>query len=253
MPTYKTTGLVLRRHNLGEADRIITFLTPQYGKIRAVARGVRRIKSRMAGHLELFCDVELMLAKGRNLDVVTSARLLGDNEVISRNFEHLSYGYMLAEMLDKLVHEDQAQPALYQLAREFYVELAGSGPSPLLELYYKLRLLDHLGYHPGLDACAVCGASDPTGGFWFNPEHGGIVDDAHAGEIDWELSVPKIKLWRQVLARPWSTVSQISEANELAAASLPVCDGFYDYLFGARFKSKQVLNPSLRGTSDEAI
>lgn len=77
MPSYQTTGLVIGRTNFGESDRIIRFITPDYGKISAVARGVRKIKSRLAGHLEPLGTVMLSLTTGRsNIDVITGARLL---------------------------------------------------------------------------------------------------------------------------------------------------------------------------------
>src|SRR5438045_828289 len=105
MAFYKTTGIVLRRMNLGEADRIITILTRDHGKVRAVAKGVRRIKSRMAGHLELFGAVELMFAEGRNLDIITSARLMRSAELLSDTPKTLGYAFLLTEMLDRLIDE----------------------------------------------------------------------------------------------------------------------------------------------------
>ncbi|MCS7001958.1 MAG: DNA repair protein RecO, partial [Dehalococcoidia bacterium] len=73
---YRTEAVVLRRHNLGEADKILTLLTPTYGLVRAVAKGVRRPKAKLAGHLDLLCRSDLLIAKGLNLDVVTGAALI---------------------------------------------------------------------------------------------------------------------------------------------------------------------------------
>ena len=113
MATYKTRGIVLRRHNLGEADRIITFLTTDRGKLRAVARGVRRIKSRQAGHLELFSETDLMLAEGRNLDIITSARLRVVDDRLTSDLRRLGTAYLMAEMTDVLLDDNEPQADIY--------------------------------------------------------------------------------------------------------------------------------------------
>jgi DNA repair protein RecO (recombination protein O) len=243
MPSYKTTGLVLRRFNLGEADRVITFITPDKGKVKAVARGVRRISSRMAGHLELFGEVNLMLAKGRQFDVITSARLARHPEDIGGNYDSLSQAYLWAEMLDKLTPEDQSQPDLYNLAAGAFRELGESGPDALLRLYFDLGLLTVLGYRPSLDECVNCGAKDESRQYWFSPELGGIVDQAcRQGTGSQPMEVAQIKLWRLLLTQPLQRVRGLGGAVTAADNSRAAVNGFYDFLFGKRFKAGMVLD-----------
>ncbi len=235
MGYYKATGIVLRRMNLGEADRIITILTREHGKVRAVAKGVRRIKSRMAGHLEPFGAVEFMFASGRNLDIVTSARLVRSGDGISGTPESLYYGFLLAEMLDKLIEEGVEQAALYEVVEDCYADLNRRGGDSVVELFFKLRLLEALGYKPRLEGCSICGQSDVGAQYFFVPEIGGIVDGTCTNHRQFAMELNRIKLWRLMLARPLDQVRRLNGAIELATGSLEVCNNFYDYTFGKRF------------------
>ncbi|HSH31825.1 MAG TPA: DNA repair protein RecO [Candidatus Saccharimonadales bacterium] len=241
MAYYQTVGIVLRRTNLGEADRIITFLAPELGKVRAVARGVRRIKSRLAGHLELFGEVDLMLAEGRSLDVITSARLQRPAEAMASDYGRLAAGYMLAEMLDRLVGEGAAGRELYESTRAGYLDLINQGASQLLELWFKLRLASALGYRPQLNRCTLCQGQPASQAYFFSSEAGGIVDGSCASSRRHPMTPNQIKLWRLLLVAPLERVRRLEGAAEAAAASLGTCDAFYDYTFGRRFTSSQLL------------
>ncbi len=240
MSQVKTEGIVLRRSNFGEADRVITFLTPDRGKVRAVAKGVRRIKSRMAGHLELFGSVEIMLASGRNLDVITSARLTRSADSILADYERVGYGYLFAEMTDRLLEDEQSHPELYASLTESYEYLAEQGVDRLVELFFKLRLLDALGYWPHLSNCTVC-HQEITEQFYFAPIAGGVVDAGCTTDRSLPMSVNQIKLWRLVLSNPLDKLRKIAQVQALAEETLAHCHEFYDYTFGKRFRTHQFL------------
>jgi DNA repair protein RecO (recombination protein O) len=236
MATYKTTGIVIRRFNLGEADRIITFLTPDHGKLKAVAKGVRRIKSRMAGHLELFGEVELMLARGRNLDIITSARLIRDASNITYDSAGLAHGYMFAELIDRLVEEGVSHPELYAGAAEAFTELGLPDASyQLLELFFKLRLVSELGYRPELAQCVVCHRSDAESEYFFVSSVGGIVDRTCTTDRRLPISASSIKFWRLLLSQSLVAARKVTGTKELVQATLPICDDFLEYHFGRRF------------------
>ncbi len=135
----------MRRMNLGEADRIITFITPDHGKLKAVARGVRRIKSRLAGHLELFGDVQLMLARGHNLDVITSARAAQSHLAIADDLERLSQAYLMAEMVDKLVREESVGPGVYRLVHG-RIAFLDQSVNPRPNRFLTHQFVHHLGH-----------------------------------------------------------------------------------------------------------
>lgn len=231
MGTYKTSGLVLRRHNLGEADRIVTFITPDRGKLKAVARGVRRIGSRQAGHLELFSEVELMLAEGRNLDIITSARLRHYPELISQDYDRLRGGFIFASLLDRLIESDRGQ-GIYQLALAGFGELERSGANDQIELWFKLRLLELLGYRPNLGRCQRC--SRPIAGDAFiDAAGGGVVCASCALPAAPSISAAGLKLWERLLDTERLRVSESDDPE--AGATLAICDMFYEYIFGRTF------------------
>lgn len=226
---------MIRRFNLGEADRIVTLISPDRGKLRAVARGVRKIKSRQAGHLELFCETEVMLAEGRNLDVLTSARLINHWPELTTDYERAGLAYLLAELIDRLVDEAEPSPELYEAAIAAYAALADGTAPTTVELFFKLRLLSALGYRPGLTACVVCRRPfEVAKQYWFSPHLGGIVDATCRSADAMPISIDQINLYQNLLG------VGISYAKTDTSPSLAIIDRFYDHTFGKRFKSQQI-------------
>lgn len=224
---------------MGEADRIVTFLTPDFGKLRAVARGVRKIKSRLAGHLELFSEVELLLAKGRSLDIVAGARLKRHFSELSSNWQSLTFGYLMAEMLERLTEEGPSQARLFDLAGQSFSELNRAGHSQSLELAFKLRLLDALGYRPHLSDCVVCGRQSDT--YYFDPKLGGVVDSGCALARPFKMNEPTRQLWLGLLNNGSDTRRPISDIR----GSLPIIDALIEQTFGLRFASRQMMEGSV--------
>ncbi|HSX02106.1 MAG TPA: DNA repair protein RecO [Candidatus Saccharimonadia bacterium] len=236
MATYQTTAIVIGRTNLGEADRIVRLLTPRHGKLSAVAKGVRKIKSRAGGHLELFGEVGLMLAEGRgSLDIITSARLAWYPHTLADNYVGLGLAYAFAGLIDRLAQERQAQPELYDHLAEALRAVNDGAAGSLVELWYKLRLLQLTGYRPELTACLSCGRRDATE-YRFDAARGGIVCDACADAIARPISLSTIKLWRLLSDYPYATVAHITDGPTLATASLALCDEFYEHHIGKAFR-----------------
>jgi DNA repair protein RecO (recombination protein O) len=233
--TYRTEAIILSRTNFGEADRILTLLTPN-GKIRAIAKGSRKIKSRSGGHIELFGQVDLMLAQGRNMDVLTSARLIWYPHSLGGDYDRLSYAYLFGSMINKLVDESEPHPEMYGLLLDSLAALDTTGTSALLEIWFKLRLANELGYHPQLDGCVVCGESNVGASYFFSAERGGIVDTTCRSIGDIELSQNTIKLWRLMMTQSFKTISAVAGAEQLANDSLTACDTFYEFHLGRAFK-----------------
>lgn len=236
MATYQTTGIVIGRTNFGEADRVIRFITREHGKISAVAKGVRKIKSRSAGHLELFGEVGLMLATGRNLDVITSARLAWYPHQLTADYARLGLAYAFGGMIDRIAQEHEAQPAIYAHLLEGLQAVDGGASGPLIELWFKLRLLQLSGYRPELTACVTCHQSSADTRYYFDAERGGIVCAACAGATSRPLDTTTIKFWRLLSDYTYATVAQIANGPALAATSLPACDEFYEHHLGRAYR-----------------
>ncbi|HEX3081872.1 MAG TPA: DNA repair protein RecO [Candidatus Saccharimonadia bacterium] len=232
MPTYQTTGIVIGRTNFGEADRVIRLLTADHGKISAVAKGVRKIKSRAGGHLEPLGEVEVMLATGRNLDVITSARLLWYPHRLTGDYERLTLALALAAATDRVTEAGQPAPALYMTVRQALTALEEAAEPVILELWFRLHALNALGYRPDLGACMICGRDDPDATYAFSVIHGGIVCAGDATPLDPPMSTSHIKFWRLLLNYPYSTVAHVQGARQLAAESLGTCVSFYEHHLG---------------------
>jgi hypothetical protein len=159
--SYQTTGIVIGRTNFGEADRIIRLLTPEHGKISAVAKGVRKIKSRAAGHLELFGEASLMLATGRNLDVITSARLLWYPHQLVAAYDRWAWPTPWPPPSTASPSPASRNP-LYALLAEALRAVDGGASGPLPELWFKLRLLQLSATGPSSPPAWSAAGTTPT-------------------------------------------------------------------------------------------
>ncbi|WP_214401685.1 DNA repair protein RecO [Pseudonocardia lacus] len=174
--SYRDTGLVLRVQKLGEADRIVTLLTQRHGKVRAVAKGVRRTRSRWGARLEPFNHVDVQFYPGRSLDIVTQAQTVDafGTGIIS-DYPRYTAGCAILETADRLVSEE-GEPALrvYLLLVGAIRALAGQerDPSLVLDAFF-LRAMTHAGWAPAIDECAKCAEPGPHPSF--NIAAGGAV------------------------------------------------------------------------------
>jgi DNA repair protein RecO (recombination protein O) len=173
--TYRVEAIVLRRVDFGEADRVLVLFTRERGKLAVVAKGVRRISSRMAGHLELFTQSELQLAKGANLDVVTQAETRNAFRALREDLTRTSTAYLIVELADALTEEALEQPELYDLLTATFRALGTSEDPRLVAAHFQLRLLDVAGFRPVLMQCVVCHADLAPGRNAFSAFLGGAL------------------------------------------------------------------------------
>jgi len=124
MSNYKTEGVILKRSNYGEADRILTIYTKHYGKIRAIAKGVRKITSRKGGNLELFNHCVLFLARGRNLDIVTEAQVVNSFSRLGDDLEKAAGAFYLVELIDQLTPDGQVNRQVFDLLIEGLAQIS---------------------------------------------------------------------------------------------------------------------------------
>lgn len=159
MALYRERGIVLRTIKLGEADRIITLATEGRGKVRAVAKGVRKTKSRFGARLEPLMHVSLQLYEGRELDTVTQVETIDAFRSVREDLDRLTQATALLEAVDHLVQEREENPKLLQMLLGALRTLE-AGPAPLVIPAFFWKLLAQEGFHPLLDQCASCGADD---------------------------------------------------------------------------------------------
>jgi len=199
MPLYKEQGIVLRSVKLGEADKIVSILTQGSGKVRAVAKGIRRTNSKFGARLEPLTHVSLMLYAGRNLDTVTQAEIISPFRGIRAAFDLIAAGETMLEATDKVAEEHERNVRLFMLLLTGLRALeAMPNDSAATAESFLLKLLSLSGFHPSLSACAVCGSPGPHE--LFSAGLGGVVcASCGTGEAG-PVSLPAVR-WLDGLAR----------------------------------------------------
>jgi len=149
-------AVVLRHTEFGEADRLIVLFSKHNGKIRAIAKGIRKIKSRKAGHLEPFTRSKMLLARGRDLWIITQAESIAAHLSIRDDLLLTAYGSYILELVDRFVVEETENPEIYTLLCETLSRIENKHNPEIVIRFFEFHLLDLLGYRPELHKCVNC-------------------------------------------------------------------------------------------------
>lgn len=209
---YRTEGIVLRRHDLGETDRILTVYTRDRGKIRAVAKGVRKPSSKKAGHVELFVRADMLLAEGRSLDVLTQVEMLDPYLPLRDDLMRASYAAHIVELVDAFTEEADESRPIYALLRDGLTWVAHTDDLQRTARYFELRMLDLGGYRPELFRCVVCErALEAVDQFYSTSEGGVVCPDcgAHTPRLR-SLSLKALKVLRYMQKNSIDVVEQVT-------------------------------------------
>ena len=194
MALYRDQGIILRTHKLGESDRIITFITERHGKVRAVAKGIRKTKSKFGSRLDPTSHVALQLYEGRELDIVTQAETLDHFRTIREDLDRLTRAVTMLEAVDQLSLEREPNPGLYRMLLGALRALAANnGPLVVAGFHWKVLALE--GFRPQVEACVTCQAED--GLVAFDPTEGGLLCTEHRRGT--RLSAEAVELLQQIL------------------------------------------------------
>ncbi len=173
---YVTDAIVLSRFDLGEADRVMTLITPAHGKLKAIAKGIRRPTSRLGGSLEPFAELRVALAHGRTFDVVTEVRVGQAWLRMRDSLEGAATAWYLAELADRSLEERHEAEPIYMLLHRAY-ELLDAGMAPgRVARWFEMHLADELGVRPEVDRCVECDrVLEVTESFRWVPPLGGVL------------------------------------------------------------------------------
>lgn len=219
MPTYRDEAVILRTHKLGEADRIVTMLSRQHGKIRAVAKGVRRTSSKFGSRLEPFMVADVQLYQGRSLDIVQQAESLGSyGAEIAAHYDRFTSASAMVETADRL-SDSEATPNQYLLLVGGLRALSRGehAPRSILDSYL-LRVMALSGWAPALDDCARCAAPGPH--TTFVAQLGGLVCSDCAPVGSPRISESTLELLRSLMSGDWDAVDAAPHAETSAASGL---------------------------------
>ena len=258
MPAYKATAIVLKKTKLKEKDLILTMLSSTGQQLRAVAKGAQRPGGSFAAKLEVFSVVDLMLYQGKSLDTITEARMVESNESCRSDLTRLSYGAVMAELVEKTALEGQEMPVLFSLTCTALKSL-GVVQEPLLPFVsaaYLIKALSFLGYKPSLDYCTICGTPvDATSSnSVFSITAGGCVcaECSEFGELEPDDVVDaNVVAWiKTLLGLTFEQIEQVLPQDPSAQAGYSVlagevltfCEHWANVHLGLRLKSLDFLS-----------
>lgn len=236
----KTEAVILRRVDYGEADLVLTLFTPHYGKLSAIAKGARKPLARAAGHLELFTVVDLVLAHGRDLYIVSQAEQQQAFLALENNLQLIGYASHFVELIDRFAVDEQENRAAYRLL------VAGLGwlcePEADLRLaarFYELKMLEAMGYAPALFVCAVSGETLDARDHYYSIHDGGVVSAARAGEGSNMVPLPLdvFKILRHFARNDWEHIRGLKLRPHQYQILERVLHGTLTYLLEQRLQS----------------
>ncbi len=245
---------MLKRSDLGEADKIVTLYTPHHGKIRVVAKGVRRPTSRLGGHVELFIHGTMMLARGRNLDIITQSQTIDSFINLRDDLWRTSYAYYVAELLDLLTEENIENEAVYELLLATLKRLAEERNPESAVRFFEMQALGLLGYRPELRNCVHCRRPLVATGNFFSAAAGGVLC-LECGRLEptaKALTLAAFKMLRLLQSGDWATAGRVRVDENLRRELEAVLRGCFQFILERDLKSTQFLN-TLRSNAGASL
>jgi len=260
---YRTDAIVLRRHDFGEADRLLTLYSPAHGKVRAIAKGVRRPKSRLGGTVELFTHVNVLVAHGRNLDIVTQAEAVRPFHGIRDDLWKAAYASYAAELVDRFTEERMEHRAVFDLLLETLTHLdavpvmaqpgeireapgdaATSASVELAMRNFEARLLGLLGYAPQLNTCTECEAKLSLGDNRYSAAAGGVLCEAcgDAQPNARSVSVNAIKALRLLSQEPFGVFRRLRVHEEVSRELEATLRSHINYILEKQLRTSEFLD-----------
>jgi DNA repair protein RecO (recombination protein O) len=244
---HKTEAILLRTFDYGESDRIVTFYTRDYGKLRGIAKGARRSRRRFANTLEPFCRSEIVFSrKGRdNLALIEESRVHNHFGGLRQDLEKTLMASYLIDLTDQFTLEDKKSEELFELLYDFLNFIETGNVTESLLRFFEIRLLKCVGYQPVLDRCIACQA--PLNGadiYQFNARAGGIRCSAchRTGEASLSCSTGTLKTLLMGQDVDLSRISRLLMSEQSVLESRQIMLHFIRHLLGKELKSLQVFH-----------
>jgi len=232
-------GIVLRSYSFGEADKVVILISPNTGKLRTVAKGIRKTKSRFGGRLEPFSHVDLVLYEGRNLDTVTQVSVIEAFPRLRADYDAVILANAMTEAVDAAVQEDEAAFGLFLTLQRGLMALEAGNRSRDLLVAFFLRVADTLGVAPSLDRCAGCGRAQREQ-FRFGFAAGGLVCESCAPAGAYRLRQGVVERLAELAACDLRALS--SEESDLSADALGVARRYLEHHLERRLSSMAVMH-----------
>lgn len=237
---FRTPALILKRRDFGEADRLLTVLTPGHGKLDVIAKGARKPTSTKTGHVELFTRADLLIHRGRELGIAVQAEMVAPYLQIREDLDRGAYASYVAELLDRFTAEgDEESAGLFRLLDETLDRLCHDDDPRLAVRYYEIRLLDLVGFRPELNECVISREPVRAEDQYFSYVEGGVVRPEHAVHTASIIPVPMVtlKLLRHMQRSSYEHVKSLKISPALHNDVERVMLGYITFLLEQRLQS----------------
>ena len=228
--------MVLRKLDYGEADRIYTLLTREHGRIGAIAKGVRKTSSRLAPSLELFARIDVLFARGRNLDVITQVERVPGHR-LEADVARTAHAYLIVELAERVTEEHHPVEGIFELTVLALEDLARETQPRRASAYYLAQALDLLGYAPQLHICASCERPLPPAAAAFSAAAGGLLCASCMAPGMIPVSVGAIKVLRLMAAGEINLYRRLKLEDQLLAEVEAVLEAQLEHHLDRRLKS----------------
>lgn len=241
---YKTEAIVLKRVNLGEADSIITLYTPHLGKIRAVAKGVRRPKSKLVGHLELLTQGIFLLAQGQNLDIITQSQMIQSFHPIKNDLWRTSCAIYVSELMEQFSGDEIENYPAYRLLQSTLHWLCEARNNELVLRYFEINLMRLMGYQPELYQCINCKVGLMQQRNFFSMEGGGTLCPVCAKNepAALPLTIDALKIMRFLITNDTTSAGRLKISSLLSRELEQLLREYIKYILEREVKSVEFLD-----------
>jgi DNA repair protein RecO (recombination protein O) len=252
---YRIEAIVMHRSDVGEADRLLTVLSRERGKLRLNAKGARKVSSRKAGHVELFVRSKMLIAKGRgDIDIVSQVEMLDAYRGLREDLTRSTYANYVVELTDAFAEEGSEQPELFDLLAEALKWIETTTNLPLTACFFELRLLTLAGFQPQVLFCADKGEAlqeiAPDEFYGWSPPAGGVLCPTHAQNRSdsSRLSLSALKVLRHALRTDYAAFITLSPREAVLSEVEQVMLRYIQFVLERKVKSVEFLNLLRRET-----
>lgn len=238
--SYRTEALILKRRDFGEADRLLTLLTPTNGRVDAIAKGARKPNTTKTGHVELFTKADMLINRGRELDIVTQVVMVEPYLPLREDLQRGAFANYIAELMIRFTGEnDEDDTQQFELLENTFQRLCETDDLRLAVRYYEMRLLDLTGFRPELQYCVISQEEIQPENQFFSYEQGGIVSPSQAHLLPnlVPVSLNALKVIRHLQRSSYEQVASLTIPNTIHNDIERIMQGYLTHILERRLQS----------------
>jgi DNA repair protein RecO (recombination protein O) len=249
---YQTQAIVIKQIKIGEFDKLLTLYTAEFGKLKAIAKGACRPRSKLGGNVEPLTYSSLSIARGRNLDIITQGQIINGFPELKAELWNISCSFYILELVDLFTMENSTNPTLFELLLDTLHQLPKAANKEAVLRYFELHILDCSGYRPQLQKCVRCTAPLKSTTNFFSPREGGILCPLCAEKEygAYPISATALKTMRLWETCDCDTARRVKLRPALSSELAQILQNYIKYLLQKESKSISWLEELKRSSFD---